>query len=326
MTNVAEIHNEMAEEYDEIHDLWYAWLFSRLHYIIAKYVINVHNPKTVLDVGCGTGFQSFLHASAGAKVTGIDIAEKLIMVAMNKTLSYDPCQELFPAYFKFVNDYNKLIGSLLKNKLIDGSYLPPTFLVADATKLPFENESFEHINCCGSTLSFIEDHQQALAEMARALKRDGTLLLEVESRWNLDVLWTIFDSVFCGHLGYDTSLREALRSLLTFPQKYVYIEYPFGDPDDSLMMKLKLFTKKKLTRELNHCDLTLLKSWSIHSITNFIPSTYLDMKNPNHRLLSIFKFLSKIEERMPLSLPGCSLILFAQKNIPKRIMTFKRET
>lgn len=41
--NVAEIFNKMANEYDEIRDLWYAWLFSRLHYSIATDIINTYN-------------------------------------------------------------------------------------------------------------------------------------------------------------------------------------------------------------------------------------------------------------------------------------------
>jgi len=35
---VAEIFNKMVNEYDDIHDLWYTWLFSRLHFIIEKEV------------------------------------------------------------------------------------------------------------------------------------------------------------------------------------------------------------------------------------------------------------------------------------------------
>jgi len=88
--------------------------FSRLHYSIATDIINTYNPKIVLDVGCGTGFQSFLHASAGAFVVGIDIADKLIEVAEKKSLFFKPRHDfiLFPVHFEFVDIYNKLIGSI----------------------------------------------------------------------------------------------------------------------------------------------------------------------------------------------------------------------
>ena len=104
IVSVADIFNKMAGEYDEIRDLWYAWLYSRLHYFIVRDVINVYSPKMVLDVGCGTGFQSFLYATAGAFVIGIDVARDLIKVAWRKSLSFDPNNGivLFPEYLYFL--------------------------------------------------------------------------------------------------------------------------------------------------------------------------------------------------------------------------------
>jgi 2-polyprenyl-3-methyl-5-hydroxy-6-metoxy-1,4-benzoquinol methylase len=77
---VSYIFNEMRHDYDDLRDLWYSWLFSRLHYFIAKDIAALWDSanRSVLDIGCGTGFQSFLYASVGARVTGIDIAEDLV--------------------------------------------------------------------------------------------------------------------------------------------------------------------------------------------------------------------------------------------------------
>jgi len=174
--SVADIFNKMADEYDEIRDLWYAWLYSRLHYFIVRDVINVYNPIMVLDVGCGTCFQSFLHVAAGAFVIEIDVAKDLIKVARRKSLSFNPNNGivLFPVYFDFVNKYNKLINNLLIERVRMGEYIPPIFIVADAADLPFPDNTFDHVNSCGSTLSFIEKHEQALSEIARILKPGGT--------------------------------------------------------------------------------------------------------------------------------------------------------
>ncbi len=314
--NIAEIFNKMANEYDDIQDLWYAWLFSRIHFIIARNVINEYNPKNVLDIGCGTGFQSFLHATAGASVVGIDIAEDLLDVAKKKSLSFKPEKDriiLFPVHFGFVDRYNRLIGTLLSEKIEVVKYVPPIFQVADARNLPFSNESFDHVNCCGSALSFIDDHHRALSEIARVLKPGGTFFLEVESRWNLDVLWTVTDAILKGRLGYDTSLNEALRTIFTQPLDNVSIEYPFGEPENPVYMKIKLFTANRLKSELSDLQLNVLKTGTVHSVTNLIPSTYLDMSNPPAWLRRLFVFLATIEERIPISLPGCSIVFIARK-------------
>ncbi|MDI6916983.1 MAG: methyltransferase domain-containing protein [Thermoplasmatales archaeon] len=312
---VAEIFNKMANEYDDIHDLWYAWLFSRLHFIIAREVICRYNPQTVLDVGCGTGFQSFLHSAVGARVVGVDIAEDLIEIAKKKSSSFNLNKEkvLFPVYFDFVDKYNRLIFSLLRERNVGEKYIPPSFQVADARSLPFPNESFDHVNCAGSTLSFIDDHHLALSEIERVLRPSGTFLLEVESRWNIDLLWTVIDAVLRNRLGYGTSLREAMSAIFMPPTEYISVDYPFGNPENPINMKIKLFTVKGLKREFSEFRLKVLKKWTIHSITNLIPSTYLDMTNPPTWLRNLFSFLAKIEERIPISLPGCSIVFLAQK-------------
>jgi ubiquinone/menaquinone biosynthesis C-methylase UbiE len=314
---VAEIFNKMATEYDEINDVWYAWLFSRLHFIIAREVIIKYSPKTVLDVGCGTGFQSFLHSAAGAHVIGVDIAEDLIEIAQKKSLSFNPKQGiiLFPVYFEFVDKYNKAIYSLLKDKIMKDKYIPPTFQVADAKNLPFPDGIFDHVNCVGSTLSFIDKHHLALSEIARVLKPGGTLFLEVESRWSLDLFWIVIDAILGGRLGYNTTLKEAFRAIFMSPNEYIFIDYPFGNPENPVNMKLKLFTMKGLNSELSNFHLKVLKKWTIHSLTNCIPSTYLDMTNPPKWLKNLFCFFANIEERMPISMPGSSLVLLAQKEV-----------
>ena len=35
---IADIYNSMAYEYDDIKDLWYSWLLTRLHYMIVLYL------------------------------------------------------------------------------------------------------------------------------------------------------------------------------------------------------------------------------------------------------------------------------------------------
>ena len=55
------------------------------------------------------------------------------------------------------------------------------------------------------------------------------------------------------------------------------------------------------------------KKYSIHFITNLIPCTYLDTLKPTKRLISLFKFLARLEEKFPFYLPGASLVLYGRK-------------
>lgn len=83
-TGAVTVFDGTADEYDEIWEFpWYAWLFARLHTLIFHNIIRPYAPQMVLDVGCGTGFQSFLYAAFGARVVGIDVSPRMIHIALN---------------------------------------------------------------------------------------------------------------------------------------------------------------------------------------------------------------------------------------------------
>ncbi len=312
---VAKIFDKHAPNYDNIDDFWYSWLFSRLHLIIAKEVINKYHPETVLDIGCGTGFQSFLHAIGGGIVEGIDISEKNIEKAQNKSefFTYKRNISLFPSKFKFVDRHNLMISNYINSNSSESIYKSPTFRVADARNLPFEDNEFDHINCCGSTLSFIEDHQHALLEMRRVLKPNGTIFMEVESRWNWDLLWALLDAILQGKLGYHTSFKKALKHIFKNPLRYMHYKFLLEEHDRNHFLKLKSFTTKTFLKELSNLNFKILKKWSIHSVTNIIPSTILDRPKSSKIIEFLFKIFSKIEEIIPLKFPGCSLVILARK-------------
>ena len=307
----------LAEYYDEIEDLWYSWLFSRLHLIIVKEVINKFRPKSVLDIGCGTGFQSFLHAFAGAEVVGIDISEDIVRIAKQKAESFSPKQDisLFQSHFRFVNTYNNHINDELRKRPADWKYIKPRFYVADAIKIPFSEKKFDHINCCGSTLSFVKKHEKALSEIKRLLKPNGTLLIELESRWNFDLFWDLLDAIMKHRIGYSMSFKEAIRNIVKNPQNHVYYNYPLCQGGKIYKLELKAFSYKRLAKELSNFKLKILKKWTIHSITTIIPSKILDKPKPSRILRKLFNFLRKIEEKIPFNFPGSSLIILARKDL-----------
>jgi ubiquinone/menaquinone biosynthesis C-methylase UbiE len=305
---------KLAIDYDNIVDLFYSWLYSRLHFFITKYVIHTYHPKKVLDIGCGTGFQSFLYACGGSSVVGIDISQRLIKMAMNKCKSFSNINNItfFPERFDFVTRYNNLINSIITQNFSRRIYSTPSFMISDICQLPFPDDSFCHINSCGSVLSLVEHSHSALEELTRVLKPGGTLFIEFENKWNLDRFWTLVDVLLKNKIGYWTSFKEALQPFSSIKQN-TSINYPYGEHDSPTNTRIKLFIDSNLKQEFSALDLRIIKRWTIHSVTNLIPSPILDTSKPNRILRDLFRMLAALEERIPIPLPGCTAAYFLQK-------------
>src|SRR5262249_10090631 len=151
--------------------------------------------------------------------------------------------------FDYVTGYDQRITKLLQPRFSSAPLVLPKFQLGDATRLCFPDESFDHINCCGSTLSYISGHDLALKEMARVLRPGGTFVLEVEAKYNFDFIWTFLDAtILVGRLQYDTQATEAFRTAFSAPLSHVTVRYPFGDAQDPVYMDLKLFVRRKLIK------------------------------------------------------------------------------
>jgi MPBQ/MSBQ methyltransferase len=309
------VFNEGLIDYDNVIDLFYSWLFSRLHFLITKYTMNAHTQQKVLDIGCGTGFQSFLYAHCGSSVVGIDISDLMIRQAMNKCKKHLNSNSLilFPECFDFVIRYNSRINSLITQNLVRKKNSTPSFLISDLFHLPFSNEYFSHINCCGSVISLVEDNHLALEELTRVLRPGGTLFIDVESKWNMDRFWTLCDVLLKNRLGYWSSFKDAYQPFLSLRQN-LSIDYPYGERENPIDIRIKLFTNNNLKKEFSSLNLRIIKRWTIHSITNLIPSPILDTNRPSTLLKNLFKMLSVIEENIPFYLPGCNAVYYLQKN------------
>ena len=309
------IFDEMGGTYDEIRDLWYSWLFCRIHRFILQDVICqwTNTPRQVLDAGCGTGFQSFLYANAGAKVIGIDISPDLIHVAERKKLNPPTIGSILKPTFRFTATYNTKLETLLDKCLPGRQYREPEFRVQSLLDLKIPDATFDHVNCCGSVLSFIEDHYTALKEISRVLKPGGTFIFEVEAKYNLDLIWTLLDALIGGRLGYETDLKKSIELFTTRCSEYVDVEYPFGEVENPVYMPIKLYTRRGLARDFAKHKLAVKRWRTIHSITNLLPSTVLDSEHPSPFIRNIFSTLASLEELSPLNLPGCSIFVTGEK-------------
>jgi len=117
-------------------------------------IINDLNGKKILEVGAGTGRDSFLLAEAGAEVTVLDYADNSLLI-IKKILHDAP----------------------VKLDLIKG----------DAFQLPFKTNSFDLVFHQG-LLEHFEDPQPILNENFRILKTNGLLLVDVPQKYHFYTL------------------------------------------------------------------------------------------------------------------------------------------
>ncbi|MDR2206972.1 MAG: class I SAM-dependent methyltransferase [Flavobacteriaceae bacterium] len=283
---VKTLFNEMSDEYDNLNDLWYRYSFDIIDNVLIKYFKPKTTNETALDIGCGTGIQSQRLAKLGYNVTGIDISEGLIEKVKQK--------------------FEKL--NLRGHK----------FLLHNAETLPFPENSFDVVNCCGPTLPFIENWESTLKEISKCLKPNGLFLLEIEGKWNFDIFWELLSSIFFDCLDYDTSIKKSLSHFKNLNKGH-HIDYSFKtESGANISMPIKLFTIREITKSLAKENLTITKRWGIHSLTNIIPSTILHEANPNALTKLIFSITSKIEKGLnnvfPINSFACSLLLLIKNN------------
>ena len=105
-------------------------------------------PADVLDVGCGTGSISLLLAESGHRVTGVDLAPRMIEQARRK---------------------------------LNAAGLPARFIVGDASAPPTGGAHFDMV-LSRHLVWTLPDPEAALAEWCRQLRPGGRLVL-VEGRW-----------------------------------------------------------------------------------------------------------------------------------------------
>jgi ubiquinone/menaquinone biosynthesis C-methylase UbiE len=107
--------------------------------------------KTLLDVGCGDGVLASELARRGAIVTGLD-ADPVMIAATRQRADIEAT----------------------RLRLIEGR----------AERLPFDKAAFDYVVAV-TVLCFVCNAEQAVAEMARALKPGGRLVIGELGRWNL---------------------------------------------------------------------------------------------------------------------------------------------
>ncbi len=115
---------------------------------IAKKILNqfMKKPCVICDQGCGAGFLANALAKEGHHVVGVDLSAKSLATAR-------------------AHDETKSVA----------------YLKADASKLPFEDESFDVVTSL-DFLEHIEDPKKTIDEAARVLKPGGLFFFHTFNR------------------------------------------------------------------------------------------------------------------------------------------------
>jgi SAM-dependent methyltransferase len=273
-TGTGSFFDAMAASYDDL-EPWYEHLYAVLHHLVRAELAlpPVARRRRALDAGCGTGFQTAILQELGYETLGVDLSAGLLGRARARCAGA---------------------------RLLQG----------DLGALPCRDETVDLVVSCGSTLSFVDDAARAVRELERVLRPGGRLLLEVEQRWSLDLLWRLASSVTGDPLGYGATLPEARRALARPFGAGIWMDYP-GYP------RLRLFTGRELRGMLARAGLSPVRWWGIHSVTNLVPSTLLHRPRLPGTLARLYGALARVDRRLagtPIGRAGAnSLVVLARK-------------
>ena len=125
-----------------------AYRYEKLHYLPSVVRFDAYRGKSLLEVGCGVGTDLVRFARAGARVSGIDIAEVSIELA-KKNIAYH--------------------GGTADLRVMDGE------------ALDFSDHSFDVVYAHG-VIQYTADAERMIGEIHRVLKPGGEAIMMVYNR------------------------------------------------------------------------------------------------------------------------------------------------
>lgn len=126
----------------------------RSHYHLPAWIAAMQPGKSVLEIGCGVGLDSYTMARHGLQVTAVDLTEVGVRTAHSRFRRH------------------RVIGS---------------FAVADAARLPFPGNSYDYVYSFG-VLHHAADTHATINELHRVLKPNGEARIMLYHRRSINEL------------------------------------------------------------------------------------------------------------------------------------------
>lgn len=246
---IRDFYNKMTD-YD---DFWFAdrILYDQIHEVMLSNLPK--HADMVLDVGCGTGIQSEILLNRGFRVVGVDIARNLLRIASNKTGRGLACFE------------------------------------ASGTHLPFRSSSFELVICYYNVINHIPDYLLALQEIAKVLRSDGWLFLEVEKTSLIDTFLEVVDFFLGGRLGYFEDRNSILRHIIARSDHQVITWV-----EEGMTLSCWKFYPKKLEEELRQLGFSVIRKYGIRVFVSLVPWGLQIMRSRLiHAIMNVLNVIDK---------------------------------
>ncbi|MCD6287951.1 MAG: class I SAM-dependent methyltransferase [Candidatus Hydrogenedentes bacterium] len=139
----------VANRYDKWYETAQGTVYDRIEkHAVGRTLPDIRHGNQMLEIGCGTGHWSRFFSERGFRVTGIDISPEMVNVARSKGIEN------------------------------------ASFYVADATSLPFPDDSFD-IAVAVTVLEFVAEPDRMLHEMARCVRHGGRLVIGALNRHSI---------------------------------------------------------------------------------------------------------------------------------------------
>lgn len=126
----------------------------RSHRHLLSWIQAMQPGKSVLEIGCGVGLDTYTMAVHGLQVTAVDLTHIALNTVQQRFLRHN---------------------------------IPASFLLADACNLPLPNNSFDYVYSFG-VLHHVADTEKSISEVHRLLKPGGQARIMLYHRYSLNEL------------------------------------------------------------------------------------------------------------------------------------------